>query len=74
MYLYPEDAGELARNHGSKQDEVYEWVLVTETVTPIITTELNALVVEGRGMNKAARETAEDEREYERLRKKLGKS
>ena len=58
MYLYPEDVGELARNHGSKQDEVYEWVVVTETVTPISTLEANGLVVEGWAMNKAAREAS----------------
>jgi hypothetical protein len=56
MYLYPEDVGELARNHRSKQDEVYEWVLVTETVTPLSTAESNALVMQGRTMSKAARE------------------
>jgi hypothetical protein len=55
MYLYPEDVGELARNHNSKRDEVYEWLVVTETVTPISTIEWSGLVVEGRAMNKAAR-------------------
>lgn len=56
MYLYPEEMGELARNHNSKRDEVYEWVVVTKTVTPISTIESAGLVVQGRAMNKAARE------------------
>lgn len=55
MYLYPEELGQMARNHRSKQDEVYELVTVTETVIPTSTIEWNALVTEGRAMNKAAR-------------------
>lgn len=75
MYAYPEDLMPLARDHDTQHDEGYE--LVTETVSPITPIELDAMVTEGLALDKAARlavERADDEREYERLRKKLGKS
>ena len=58
LYCYPEEMGQLARNRGSKRDEVYEQVVVTETVIPISPTEVNALVMLGRAANKAARDAS----------------
>jgi hypothetical protein len=75
LYEYPADLVPLARDHGTQRDELYE--LVTEAVSGISSARLDTLVKVGWMRDKAARlaaERAEDEREYERLRKKLGKS
>ena len=75
MYLYPEELVRLARDHGTQLDEGYE--LVTETVSGISSTALDAMVTEGLTADRVIRqaaERAEDEREYARLAEKLGKS
>jgi hypothetical protein len=74
-YAYPDDLVTMALDHGTQRDEWYE--LVNETVTPIISIELDVLVATGLHKHEAAKKAAEradDEREYARLAEKLGKS